>query len=235
MLRVTDLTKTFGGLKALGGVSLHIPEKRVLGLLGMNGSGKTTLLNCINGLYEPSSGDIQLQGTSLLGLPTHKIAARGVGRTFQVPKLFPRMTLLENLAAPFTTGDASDAEVYERSAEWLNRVELYRLRHNYAEELSGGQQKLVELARMMVAQPKLVLLDEPFAGVNPSLALLIIRLIEAMPERDGCSVLLVSHDLTSVYQLSHNIVVLHEGRVLAEGGAAEIRSNPDVIEAYLGA
>lgn len=235
MLRVTDLVKTFGGLRALDGVSLHIPERAVLGLLGMNGSGKTTLLNCINGLYDATAGAILLEGQSLLGLPTHAIAGLGVGRTFQVPKLFPRMTLLENLMAPFTGSSLSDAEIYERSAEWLNRVELYRLRHNYAEELSGGQQKLVELARMMVAQPKLVLLDEPFAGVNPTLALLIIRLVEAMPERDGCSVLLVSHDLTSVYQLSHNIVVLHEGRVLAEGGADAIRANPDVIEAYLGA
>jgi branched-chain amino acid transport system ATP-binding protein len=145
------------------------------------------------------------------------------------------MTLMENLAAPLLNTGMSNQEIEDAGREWLERVELWRLRHNYGSELSGGQQKLLELARVMVARPKLVLLDEPFAGVNPSLALLLIDLIRQMPERDGCSVLLVSHDLTSVYQLSDHIVVMHEGSVLAEGDAEAVQNNPDVVEAYLGA
>lgn len=145
------------------------------------------------------------------------------------------MTLMENLAAPLLNAGMSNQEIEDAGRVWLERVDLWRLRHNYGSELSGGQQKLLELARVMVARPRLVLLDEPFAGVNPSLALLLIDLIRQMPERDGCSVLLVSHDLTSVYQLSDHIVVMHEGSILAEGDAEAVQNNPDVVEAYLGA
>ncbi len=235
MLKVDQLVKKFGGMTALGGVSLTLPDQSILGLLGMNGSGKTTMLNCINGLYEATSGAITLDGVSLIGKSPHAVFSEGVGRTFQVPRVFHQMSLLENLSVALLNKGLSNAEVAEISAHWLNKVELHRLRHNYAEELSGGQQKLLELARIMVANPKLVLLDEPFAGVNPGLALLLIRIIREMPKEVGCSVLLVSHDLTSVYELSDNILVMHEGKVLAEGSAEVIQSNPDVIEAYLGA
>ena len=126
-------------------------------------------------------------------------------------------------------------EARRRSSEWLKKVALHSLTHNYAEELSGGQQKLLELARIMVARPKLILLDEPFAGVNPELALLMINVIRSIRKEHECSVVLVSHDLTSVYQLSDHIVVLNEGQVLCEGNADMIRNNPAVIEVYLGA
>ncbi|MHC5656187.1 ABC transporter ATP-binding protein [Stappia sp.] len=235
MLRIENLIKTFGGVTALAGISLTVPDRSILGVLGMNGSGKTTMLNCVNGIYQATSGTIELDGKSLIGKEPHAVFAEGVGRTFQVPRIFPQMSLLENLSVALLSKGLGNAEVAELSAHWLNKVELYRLRHNYAEELSGGQQKLLELARIMVAEPKLVLLDEPFAGVNPSLALLLIGIIREMPQEVGCSVLLVSHDLTSVYELSDNILVMHEGKVLAEGDAAAIQKNPDVIEAYLGA
>jgi branched-chain amino acid transport system ATP-binding protein len=235
MLNVSNLQKTFGGLSALRGISMTVPAKSIIGILGMNGSGKTTLLNCINGLYIASDGEITLNGENLVGLNPNQVFTRGIGRTFQVPRIFPKMTLMENLAAPLLNTGMSNQEIEDAGREWLERVELWRLRHNYGSELSGGQQKLLELARVMVARPKLVLLDEPFAGVNPSLALLLIDLIRQMPERDGCSVLLVSHDLTSVYQLSDHIVVMHEGSVLAEGDAEAVQNNPDVVEAYLGA
>ncbi|WP_025030334.1 ABC transporter ATP-binding protein [Nitratireductor aquibiodomus] len=235
MLKVENLVKKFGGVTALDGISLTLPDRSILGVLGMNGSGKTTMLNCINGLYDATAGEITLDGVSLIGKVPHAVFSEGVGRTFQVPRIFPQMSLLENLSVALLNKGLSNAEIAKISAYWLKKVELYRLRHNYAEELSGGQQKLLELARIMVANPKLVLLDEPFAGVNPSLALLLINIIREMPKELGCSVLLVSHDLTSVYELSDNILVMHEGRVLAEGDAEAIQKNPDVIEAYLGA
>jgi branched-chain amino acid transport system ATP-binding protein len=203
-------------------------------VIGMNGSGKTTMLNCINGLYTVTAGSIRLDGTELVGREPHDISRRGVGRTFQVPKLFPRLSLIENLEVPLGHYGLSDGEVHERIEEWLGRVQLYGLRHNYAEELSGGQQKLLELARIMVTKPKVVLLDEPFAGVNPALALLLIEIIRTIPDRHGCAVMLVSHDLTSIYRLSNHIIVLNEGQLLCEGNADRVRNDPAVIEAYLG-
>jgi len=235
MLHVRDIDKSFRGVQALKGVSITVPEASILGIIGMNGSGKTTLLNCINGLYTIDAGEITFDDRPLSGLTPDKVAAAGVGRTFQVPKVFPRLTLLDNLEIPQIPARVPAADARRRSNEWLERVNLLELSHNYAEELSGGQQKLLELARIMVVRPKLILLDEPFAGVNPQLALLMIRIIKAIPAEHHCSVVLVSHDLTSVYQLSDHIVVLNEGQVLCEGNAETIRTNPEVIEAYLGA
>ncbi|MFJ1301580.1 ABC transporter ATP-binding protein [Pseudomonadota bacterium AL_CKDN230030165-1A_HGKHYDSX7] len=235
MLKISNLKKRFGGLVALQGVSLHVPRAAILGVIGMNGSGKTTLLNCINGLYLPDEGSILLDGKPIGGKATHEVARLGVGRTFQVPRVFPHLSLLDNLdVAQQQTGRNAD-ERYAQSEYWLNKVELHRLRHNHAEELSGGQQKLLELARIMVARPKVVLLDEPFAGVNPTLAQLLIRIIADVPREHDCSVVLVSHDLTSIYQLSHHIIVMNEGAILCEGDADRVKSDPRVVEAYLGA
>ncbi len=235
LLTVSKLGKSFGGLQALKEISFDVKDRSILGVLGMNGSGKTTMLNCVNGIHAASAGDIFFDGEKIDQLPTHEIFRRGVGRTFQVPKLFHKLTLLENLKVPLLASGLSDREILERSETWLKRVDLWRLRYNFAEELSGGQQKLVEMARVMIAEPKLVLLDEPFAGVNPSLALLLIDVIKDMPAQQGCSVILVSHDLTSVYRLSDSILVMHEGLKLAEGSAETVRNNPDVINSYLGA
>lgn len=235
LLDIQNLRKRFGGLQALGGVSLAVDKSRILGIIGMNGSGKTTLLNCINGLYRPDAGRIRLGDVDLAGQPPTAVARAGVGRTFQVPRIFRRLTLIDNLAVPQFAGQRSDAEIAEQTDYWLHRVELHRLRHNHAEELSGGQQKLLELARIMVARPRLVLLDEPFAGVNPGLARLLIDVIAEIPTVHRCAVVLVSHDLTSIYRLSHHIIVLNEGRILCEGDAERVRNDPAVIEAYLGA
>ncbi len=235
MLKIEELEKNFGGLKALGGINFEVPERSILGVLGMNGSGKTTMLNCINGLYHASAGSIALNGRDLVGLKPAQVFAMGVGRTFQVPRIFARMTLWENLAVPLLTRRLSRADLDAVRSRWLHKVNLHELRNNYAEELSGGQQKLLELARIMVSEPKLVLLDEPFAGVNPTLSRLLIEVIREMPAETGCSVILVSHDLTSIYELSNDIIVMHEGRILAQGDAKTVSSNPDVIEAYLGA
>ena len=235
MLKVSNLQKRFGGLVALRGVDLHVPRAAILGIIGMNGSGKTTMLNCINGLYVPDAGSIELDGAEIAGKQVHEVARLGVGRTFQVPRIFRQLTLLDNLeVAQQQTGRSAD-ERYAQSEYWLHKVELHRLRHNYAEELSGGQQKLVELARIMVARPKVVLLDEPFAGVNPALAQLLISVIRELPGEHDCSVVLVSHDLTSIYQLSHHIIVMNEGAILSQGNAEQVRADPRVVEAYLGA
>lgn len=235
MLTVKNLKKSFGGLKALKGVDISLPDQSILGVIGMNGSGKTTMLNCINGIYIPDEGEITLDGVNLVGHPIHKVAGMGVGRTFQVPRVFQQLTLLENLDVAQVASQASDDERYALSEFWLKKVELLRLRHNYAEELSGGQQKLVELARIMVAKPKVILLDEPFAGVNPELAQMLIGIIREIPSQHNCAVILVSHDLTSIYQLSDHIIVMNEGTILTQGDAATVKSDPAVIEAYLGA
>jgi len=235
MLTIKNLKKSFGGLQALKGVDIELPEQSILGVIGMNGSGKTTLLNCVNGIYVPDEGDIILDGVNLVGLPVHKIAGIGVGRTFQVPRVFKHLTLLENLDVAQVASKAGSDERYALAEFWLKKVELLRLRHNYAEELSGGQQKLLELARIMVAKPRVILLDEPFAGVNPELAQMLIGIIRDIPTKHNCAVILVSHDLTSIYQLSNHIIVMNEGVILTQGDAATVKSDPAVIEVYLGA
>jgi len=235
MLQIQGLKKQFGGLVALNGVSWHLPPKQILGVIGMNGSGKTTMLNCINGLYVPTAGKVLLHGKDITGWPVEQVAREGIGRTFQVPRVFPHMTLLDNLDVSQLHKGRTAEERYAVSVKWLEKVELYRLRHNMAEELSGGQQKLLELARIMVSQPKVVLLDEPFAGVNPGLAQLLISVIKTLPTEHDCSVVLVSHDLTSIYQLSNHIIVMNEGSILSQGSADVVKNDPAVIEAYLGA
>lgn len=235
MLKVEGLKKRFGGLVALKGVGFHLPRQSILGVIGMNGSGKTTMLNCINGIYQPDDGTIRLADEEIAGLPVHRVARLGIGRTFQVPRVFSHLSLLDNLDVAQRQMGRSAHERYEASTYWLNKVLLFPLRHNFAEELSGGQQKLLELARIMVARPKVILLDEPFAGVNPGLAQLLIGLIAELPREHDCSVVLVSHDLTSIYQLSHHVIVLNEGALLCEGNADTVRNDPAVIEAYLGA
>lgn len=233
LLESRDLVKRFGGLVAVNEVSFTLERNTVLGLIGINGSGKTTVMNCVNGLYKADGGSITFDGEELIGRSPHEVTRLGIGRTFQVPRVFRRMTLIDNLLVPLLGSGLSDAELTELAEECLAQVNLHGLRQNYAEELSGGQQKLLELARLIMLDPKLILLDEPFAGVNPSLCQLLLERIEGLLEK-GKSFILVSHDLTSIYRLSSHIIVLNEGRKIAEGSVDEVKNNPDVIEAYLG-
>lgn len=230
---VQGLVKRFGGLVALDGVSFDAARGEVLGIIGVNGAGKTTLMNCICGIYRPDAGAIRLDGTAVTGMEPHDIARRGVGRTFQVPRVFRRMSLIDNLLVPVLKRPAADRVLIEMAEAMLERMQLVDLRHNYAEELSGGQQKLLEMARMLMPDPRVVMLDEPFAGVHPTLCRFMIEQIEAMAAA-GKTVLLISHDLTSIYRLSSRVVALNQGCVIALGGVDDIRGNPDVIEAYLG-
>ena len=233
LLDVRDLVKRFGGLVAVNEVSFTLERNTVLGLIGINGSGKTTVMNCVNGLYKADGGSIRFDGEELIGRSPHEVTRLGIGRTFQIPRVFRRMTLIDNLLVPLLGSNLSDAELTEQAEECLAQVNLHGLRQNYAEELSGGQQKLLELARLIMLDPKLILLDEPFAGVNPSLCQLLLERIEGLLDK-GKSFILVSHDLTSIYRLSSHIIVLNEGRKIAEGSVDEVKNNPDVIEAYLG-
>lgn len=232
-IEVHDLIKRFGGLTALNGVSLSARQGEVLGVIGVNGAGKTTLMNCICGIYRPDKGRIMIGGQPSTGLTPHEVAKLGVGRTFQIPRVFRRMSLIDNLLVPVLDQALSDATLIGQAESMLERMRLIDLRHNYSEELSGGQQKLLEMARMLMPDPKVVMLDEPFAGVHPVLCKFMIEQIEAIASA-GKTVLLISHDLTSIYRLSDRVIALNEGQVIAEGTVDEIRGNSAVVEAYLG-
>ena len=233
ILKVDDLTKRFGGLVAVNSVSLEVGRGKIVGLIGITGAGKTTLMNCINGIYTTNSGHVFLDGKDVTGLTPHEIALAGAGRTFQVPRTFHRLSLIDNLMIPMLRSPESDDELIARAERGLERVNLHGLRMNNGEELSGGQQKLLELARVMMLDPALVLLDEPFAGVNPSLCRVMIEQILDMKSQ-GTSFLLVSHDLTSIYRLSDWIYVLNQGEIISQGSVDSVRNDPAVIEAYLG-
>ena len=233
ILRTAGLVKRFGGLVAVDNVSFSLERGDILGMIGINGAGKTTVMNCINGIYRTDGGQVFCDGRDITNLSPHAIARSGIGRTFQVPRIFHRMTLIDNLLVTSLDSRDSDAALIERAEHYLERVKLVELRYNHGEELSGGQQKLLELARVMMFDPALILLDEPFAGVNPSLCRLFIERIQDL-QKDGKSFLLVSHDLTSIYRLSNQIIVLNQGQVIAEGGVEDIKNDPAVIEAYLG-
>jgi len=233
-IEVSGLTKRFGGLTALEDVSLAVAGGNVVGIIGVNGAGKTTLMNCLCGIYRPDAGTIRIDGHDTTGRAPHEFAHRGVGRTFQVPRVFGKMSLIDNLLVPVLSRDQPDAQLLEQAEAMLEQMRLIDLRHNFAEELSGGQQKLLEMGRMLMPEPRLVMLDEPFAGVHPELCSFMIERIEAM-SATGKTVLLISHDLTSIYRLSDWLVAMNQGKIIAKGGVEDIRSNRDVIEAYLGA
>ena len=233
-IEVHGLYKHFGGLAALDGIELEARAAEVLGIIGVNGAGKTTLMNCICGIYRADRGSVAIGGRDVTGLTPHEIAHAGVGRTFQIPRVFRKMSLIDNLLVPVLDRADPDQALIERAEAMLEQMRLIELRHNFAEELSGGQQKLLEMARMLMPEPKVVMLDEPFAGVHPTLCRFMIERIEAIAA-GGKTVLLISHDLTSIYRLSHRVAALNQGRVIAEGSVAEIRGNPAVVEAYLGA
>lgn len=225
-----DLRKSFGGVAAVAGVSLSLECGRIYGLIGPNGSGKTTLFNCITGLERRDSGRVLLDGERIDGLPPYQIARRGVGRTFQVIRVFPELTALENLLV-VTRG--SRARATERAVELLRFVKLEGLAGEYAGNLSYGQQKLVEFVRVLMTDPALILLDEPAAGVNRTL---LNDLLEAVGRlRDaGKTILLVEHDMKVVMGLCEHVFVLDHGEKIAEGPPGVIQTDERVIEAYFG-
>jgi ABC-type branched-subunit amino acid transport system ATPase component len=240
LLEVDALSKHFGGVTAVDGCSLSLQLGSITGLIGPNGSGKTTVFNLITGFIARDTGDVRFKGESITGLGPNRIYGLGIGRTFQLARIFPRLTALENMLVPvrrsgvralFSRGQWHDEK--DRAMEMLAAMDISHVAGLLGGSLSYGQRKLLELAAVMMARPQLVLLDEPAGGVNPAL---VERIGEHILElnRQGVSFLLVEHNMPFVMGLCQQIVVLHRGAVLAEGTPAEIRGNPAVLDAYLG-
>ena len=230
LLEVRSVVKRFGGVAAVGGVSLALEPGRIYGLIGPNGSGKTTLFNCITGVDRADEGQILFKGRRTDGLKPHQIFHLGVGRTFQVIRVFPELTALENLLV-VTTGAYGEAQ--GRARELLALVKLERLAGEFAGNLSYGQQKLVEFIRVLMTDPELILLDEPAAGVNRTLLNELLEAVRRLRDQ-GKTVLLVEHDMKVVMGLCETVFVLDHGEKLAEGAPRVIQADERVIEAYFG-
>ena len=240
ILQTRDLTKTFGGLTAVNRVSFEVKRGEIRGIIGPNGSGKTTMVNLISGLYRATAGEIRFMGEPIDGLPPNLRTRRGMVRTFQIPKLFRDMTVLENMLVPALAqrqrGDEEDLDtVVERAEELLTFVNLLAAQQELARTLSGGQSMLLQIARGFMVRPLfLYLMDEPFAGVNPQIKSVIMASIQRINREQGVTFLIVSHEMPTIRQLCRKVSVMHEGRLIAEGSVEEVANNPTVIEAYLG-
>ena len=233
-LEVTQLYKKFGGIPALQGVSLSVEQGKIHGVIGPNGAGKTTLFNVINGVYGADAGKVIFKNREILGLKPYQIASRGIGRTFQVARIFNEMTLMENMMVPLIPKRISKAEGEKRASELLEMAGLTPLKDQLAVEISGGQKKLLEFMRTMMADPEVILLDEPFAGVNPGLIERLIEITFELNRTREKTFLLISHDIPSVMKLCKNLTVLSAGTTIAEGESQKVRHDPAVIDAYLG-
>lgn len=235
MLEVRNVSKRFGGVLAVNRVSLSVKKQEIVGIIGPNGSGKTTLLNLINRILQADSGEIFFNGETIHRISPHEIANKGIGRTFQVTKIFRGLTVLENLLIPGLASlqNKSRAQALEKALNLLEFTDLLHLKDEPAGNLSGGQQKLLEFARALMLDPMLVLLDEPFAGLHPKIMAQIKDLIGKLREK-GKTFVVVSHDIQSIFEISDRLAVLNEGKKIAEGPPEEIRENAEVIRAYLG-
>lgn len=235
LLAVDGVGKQFGGVAALDGVSVAVGERSVVGMIGPNGSGKTTLINVVNGVHAPDRGEIRLAGVPIGGRKPSDLAAGGLTRTFQNARVFSTLTVTQNLFIPLlNAGRAERASATDRAAELLRFVGLDRFADHTASALSGGQKRLLEFARALITKPRLVLMDEPFAGVHPSLKAVLIACIRQAVQREGASFLIVSHEVPDLVAMSDHMVCLVEGRVAAAGKPADVVADQRVIEGYLG-
>jgi branched-chain amino acid transport system ATP-binding protein len=249
MLSIENLNKNFGGVNAVRDCSLSIVEGSITGLIGPNGAGKTTLFNMIAGELKPTSGRIVYEGENISGLPTHQMFHRGIVRTFQIPHEFAKMTVLENLMVvpPQQPGEhifnnwfarqrvrAREEQVRDRAEDALQFLSIAHLRDERAGNLSGGQKKLLELGRTMMTDAKLVLLDEPGAGVNPTLINKIRDMIAELRDSRGYTFCVIEHDMDLIESLCDPVIVLAEGQVLTQGTMEHVRNNEAVLDAYLG-
>jgi branched-chain amino acid transport system permease protein len=235
LLQVRGATKRFGGLQALGGVDLDVREGEILGLVGPNGSGKTTLINVISGFYPLTSGSVTVAGVEVGNLPAHEIAMRGVARTYQIPRPFVNMTVLENvvLAATFGSPARSAAEIREEALHWIAFTGLSGKEDVLPAGLNLHERKFLELARALAAKPKLLLLDEVLSGLNPVEVDNAIRLVRAI-RAQGATIVFVEHLMRAVVELSDRVAVLNEGKLFALGAPREVMRDPRVVSIYLG-
>ncbi|RMQ56480.1 High-affinity branched-chain amino acid ABC transporter [Pseudomonas savastanoi pv. phaseolicola] len=249
LLQATGLSMRFGGLLAVNGVALTVNQGQVVSMIGPNGAGKTTVFNCLTGFYRPSAGTILLDGEPIQGLAGHQIARKGVVRTFQNVRLFKEMTAVENLlvaqhrhlntnflAGLFKTPAfrRSEREAMDYAEHWLEAVNLKEFANRPAGTLAYGQQRRLEIARCMMTRPRILMLDEPAAGLNPRETDDLKALIGVLRSEHNATVLLIEHDMKLVMSISDHIVVINQGTPLADGTPEQIRDNPDVIKAYLG-
>lgn len=249
VLSVKDLKMQFGGLVAVDNVNFSLKSGQIAAIIGPNGAGKTTIFNCISGFYKPTAGEIWLGDDNITGLSSHTIAQKGLMRTFQNIRLFKDMTVLENLLvaqhnqlnSKYISGllrlpsfKAAERRALTSAVKWLEIFGLNEFANREAGNLSYGQQRRLEIARCMITEPKIIILDEPAAGLNPQETQALIELIRLLRDEHRVSVILIEHDMNLVMNISENILVVEYGRPIAEGSPEEIRNNPEVIKAYLG-
>ncbi len=249
ILQVDDVCKSFGGIRAVDGASFDIAEGSITALIGPNGAGKTTLFNVVTGFYHGERGSVLFEGRQVFGSPPHRIAGLGMVRTFQITKALARMPVLDNmmLAAQDQPGEKlrnylirprsafrREREVRARAMELLETFNLAGLAGDYAGTLSGGQRKLLELARALMTEPRLLMLDEPMAGINPTLGARLLGHMQELRRDRGMTFLFVEHDMEVVMGHSDRVIVMADGRVIATGSPDDVRTDQRVIEAYLG-
>lgn len=231
VLAVKDIARNFGGIRAVDGLSFAVQQAEIVGIIGPNGSGKSTLFNLLTGTLKPTAGTITLFDRDITNLPAYKIARAGLGRTFQIPALFVNMTVRENLWTSAVQFDWDNAVANADAV--LEQLELTRVADDLASSLSGGQQRLLEMGRILMQKPKIALLDEVAAGVHPRLRQIMLDAIRTLRDA-GTTFLIIEHDMELAQDICDRIIVMDAGKIVAEGTFDEISHDPHVMEAYLG-